>query len=537
MAVASNLTDISLCESLTNWAATGGPIIGLKSSAADDIPPVEGTYSIGADVDIETGLFLYDVYAANGNTAQNYTGRHLYIWAQSITAGFLDTIANGGLRICIEDNSGNQGYWYVGGRDTYFGGWARFVIDCDSTPTANNGTNPTISTTYKVGFAFKGIAKSKLAENALIDLVQWGSSTSHALAVTGGTSGTPLTWEDILTADKALSKPTGIIRKVGGVYFLQGPIRFGDTGTGDTYFKDTNKIVVWENTLASASYYDILMIGNATGVTSFQLGNVSGSGINQFGSGGGVITAAGAHKWTIDAETNAANIDAFNLYGVSALNSGIIQMSGTAQEAISTTFDACGQLQPNGATILNCNVLNNVDSTGAVEMLDADDDNITYCLFRNCTNGIYFPSGQTATRDFVGLNFDDVGSKYDINNASGSAVTVNNTAGSNANSYNTGGSSVSFPSTVQLTMTVKDEAGAVVVGAYAYIDDNDNSPYILNTTTNASGIATVAHSAGAVTGSRWRIRKYGYKPFKLIIDIASVDISIPVTLVADPQQV
>jgi hypothetical protein len=537
MAVASNLTDISLCESLTNWAVTGGPTLALKDSANDGIPPIEGTYSLGGDVDIETGVYLYDEATALGVT-QDYSGRHVYVWAQSLTASFLDTAANGGLRIVLEDSSGNQGYWYVGGKDTYTGGWARFVIDCDSTPTANNGTDPTITTINKIGFAFKAIAKSKITENSVIDLVQWGSSTASALTVTAGTSGTPLTWEDVYTGDAALAKPTGIIRKFGGVYFLQGPLEFGDSaGTADTYFSDSNSIVVWEDTLASVTYYDVTVTGNATGTTSFVLGAVSGSGDARFGAGGGVMTAAGLHKYTFDGETNTANIDVLSLYGVTFGRSGILQFDGTTtQNIISCTFDTCGQLQYNEANVLNCNFLNNVETTGAVEMLNAGDDNLRYCLFRQCTNGVYFPSGQTTTRDFVGLDFDDVGSKFDVNNASGSAVEVNNTAEANANSYT--GSVVTFPSSVQLTMTVKDSAGNVVVGALAYIDDAANTaPFIMNTTTNASGIATTAWTGGASLGSYWRVRKYGYKPFKQTIDIGGIDISLPVTLVTDPQQV
>ena len=246
MAVTNNLTDISLCESLTNWAVSGGPTMGLKSQAADDIAPVEGTYCIGGDVDIETGLYLYDYYTANGNTAINMTGNHFWLWAQGITASFLDIQANGGIQLVMEDNAGNQGYWYVGGSDTYVGGWRRFIIDGNSNPTANNGTNPTLTNIYKLGVAFKGVAKSKLPENCLFDLVQYGASTSAAITITGGTVGTPLTWEDVYTGDAGLAKPAGLIRKDGGVYFIQGPMLFGDTGTGDTYFKDTNKIVVWK---------------------------------------------------------------------------------------------------------------------------------------------------------------------------------------------------------------------------------------------------------------------------------------------------
>jgi len=83
---------------------------------------------------------------------------------------------------------------------------------------------------------------------------------------------------------------------------------------------------------------------------------------------------------------------------------------------------------------------------------------------------------------------------------------------------------------------VKDEAGDPIDGVFAYIDDNDETPYILNTTTNAQGIASTGYTGGAAAGSRWRARKYGFKPYKQLIDISSSDISIPVTLVVDPQQ-
>ncbi len=89
---------------------------------------------------------------------------------------------------------------------------------------------------------------------------------------------------------------------------------------------------------------------------------------------------------------------------------------------------------------------------------------------------------------------------------------------------------------VELKMIVKDESGVPIETAFAYIDDDNVSPYILNTTTNASGEASVSHSAGAVTGSRWRVRKYGYKPYTSLVDIEAENITIPITLITDPQQ-
>lgn len=125
---------------------------------------------------------------------------------------------------------------------------------------------------------------------------------------------------------------------------------------------------------------------------------------------------------------------------------------------------------------------------------------------------------------------------YHVKNTSGSSITVILGGTSNASTYDPAGSVVTFTGSLTLTMTVKDSSGTEIVGAYAYIDDNNITPFIMNTTTNASGVATVAHTAGTVTGSTWRVRKYGYKPYLATVDIASADISLPVTLVTDPQQ-
>ena len=86
-------------------------------------------------------------------------------------------------------------------------------------------------------------------------------------------------------------------------------------------------------------------------------------------------------------------------------------------------------------------------------------------------------------------------------------------------------------------MTVTGADQQPIVGAKAYIDDPTNTePYIMNTLTNASGIASVGWSGGPVSGAYWRVRLYGYKPFLAISDIPADDKEIPVTLSVDPQQ-
>jgi hypothetical protein len=87
-----------------------------------------------------------------------------------------------------------------------------------------------------------------------------------------------------------------------------------------------------------------------------------------------------------------------------------------------------------------------------------------------------------------------------------------------------------------LTMTVKDVNGVPIAGALAYIDNNDLTPFIMNKTTDVNGVASANYSGGTSAEARWRVRKYGFKDYKQLVNIGDFDTSLPVTLVADPQQ-
>ena len=101
----------------------------------------EGTGFVGFDLDIET-LHNFEVAIT---IPTDVTNQHLGSWIRVTNAGDLDTKANGGIRLCLRDSSGNESYFYVGGSDTYAGGWVYFIADMSGTPDANNGTNAVIT--------------------------------------------------------------------------------------------------------------------------------------------------------------------------------------------------------------------------------------------------------------------------------------------------------------------------------------------------------------------------------------------------------
>ena len=117
------------------------------------------------------------------------------------------------------------------------------------------------------------------------------------------------------------------------------------------------------------------------------------------------------------------------------------------------------------------------------------------------------------------------------------------TAGSGSNpdiaEFEITGTNITIDDSTSVTVgfAVSDEDGDPIVGARAYIDNNNQSPFILDTTTDGGGLASDTYSGAAVPDATWRVRLYGYIPFNQSVDIGSDNITLYVTLVADPLQI
>lgn len=414
LTVTSNLNEINDCDVIAGWLPA--------PNLVDDIMR-EGVGCCGEDVDVGTERFFYTLGAQT-----DYSGTHFYVWLMCVTPT-LDTKALGGMQICAEDNGGNQSYWHVAGSDTYSGGWECFCIDTDSTPDDDSGTPADMSICTKVGVGFKCVGKSKLAENCHWDFFREGVG----MTVTGGTAVAKGDWDEVLAGD--LAAAVGIVRKVGGVYFLRGPIIFGDTGgAADLYFKDVGKVVIWEDGAVSSTHYKISVVGNAGKITSFEFGTKVGT----VGTDGIFMDRAGSAKYAITCTD--ANVDTFVLYGSTFQKAGTITFSTSGHEVLNTNFNACDEVIAALATLTNCTFNNSVDRGVRV----VASHNISDCAFNNCLHGVHFNVATT-----YGLfNFVFTNCTYDIENSIADAVTVNCSGTTNAGTYeNTGGGSTSIVNT------------------------------------------------------------------------------------------
>lgn len=508
--VTPNLTVLNLCEDYTTWTNTG-----------------TGTLSNNADVNVQGTNCLQD-YRASANNRSAYTtlsnvnliNQNIYIWFSVSKTSILQPKGATGLRVRVYDNNLYWAEWDIAGSDTLpHGGWIPYTFNLSSTPSRTGGGG-----TFNPGSVARVeyLADSVAAKGYIyVDAIRYGTG----LTITGGDAGTPASFESFFTADNDSANKYGVVSKIEGVYFIQGILIVGATNQATpTYFKDISKIVVFRDAPVGASFYEVKAQGAADpNTTTFYLGTKPVSS----GVSGCVIKSAGAAKYKLTfSDENIINL---GLYGCLFIAADVTNLptASTSREVLNTTFDSCGSIYTSTCKVEYCNA---VTATGAGFRITSESHGVANCNLVSCPYGIRFSSAGTYTLS----NMKFTGStSADLDNISGGLVTINRSNGTDCQTYT--GNTV-LKDSIDLTMIVKTTAGTPIPGAYAYIDEDDLSPFIMNTTTDPDGKATVNYNGSPMTNSRWRVRKYGYKDFKQLIDTGSVNIDLPVTLVADPQQ-
>jgi hypothetical protein len=409
--VSSQLTTLSSAESTTGWTAfnISGAVGALSALQASDeeMPPREGTYCLGWDQDIENGGYYYGV------SSTNYSNYHVYIWAASFTAAACEVLSPGsgqsGVYIYARDSSGNAGYWHVGGSDTYKGGWKCFVAYLGRTPDTNSGTAPNMAQCTGVGIGFNHNAKSKLPHNMFIDFLRVGATGSGIQVST--TSGSVATWDDIASGDDTAA--IGICRKESGVYFLQGPVSFGDGTSLSCEFADAGRTIVFEDADVNQSHYQLNFNAYNGGTHEYVFGSkVGGQGVR----GGSVI---GLLPWQLNCY--ATYIDVYQFYGVNINNATVSTgyrdgTTPTNREFVSCNFVECSPVNAETTTIQYCNII------GAATRGAYQNEYLTDCNFINCPVGLYY--GVADSYDLDGNKF--YGCTVDIENGDLSTFMASN---------------------------------------------------------------------------------------------------------------
>ena len=390
LTVTSGLTEYNDCDQNTNWT-TG--------STLDTDFNIEGSGCLGDDIDVTTSHYTGPSMTAVDMSTGTGTPQTIYAYMLCMTANTLDIKSNGGLRIVLEDSSGNQSYWYVGGSDTYPGGWEVFTCNTAVSPNANSGTACDLTDVIKIGVGFKNTAKSKLSENCFWDWIRYGSGA--ALTITGTNTSTGDGWSEVLTQDSA--SVFGIIKEQREGYVLKGPVQIGDSaGTSTTNFTDVGTSVVFDDMPVGDSVYSITVAGNSTGTTDLKLGSVVGTGDSRQGTQGNTISSAGG-AWSWDSATDIADLDSVYLYGCTFKNAegGIDLDDNSKTSMISGSAINCGEINPgstnNGAEILNFNIIDPTGTTNNYGLLFPQTPSAG-TLTHNTKNISFITSGTPSTQ-------------------------------------------------------------------------------------------------------------------------------------------
>jgi hypothetical protein len=487
LTISSPLTEYHDCDTTT----------GTTGNTLETDLQIEGIGCWAVDTDVETNY----QYGTAFGTAQDWstTKQTVYAWLLCMTANFLDTKANGGIRMAIMDSSSNESYWYVGGEDTYSGGWEVFCFNTAVSPDSNNGTAANLSQVSRVGIGWKGLTKSKLSQNCFVDWIRYGSSTTAALKIIGTNTTTDDGWSEVLSGDS--TGIFGIIKPQRNGYILKGPVDIGDdSGTTTTNFTDTGTNIIFDNLPVGSDAFWIDIVGNATGTTDVRLGSVVGTGDDRQGTQGNNISTAGP-TWAWDSKTDIAHLDTVKLYGCifNGAKSGF-EMDGMStvsnSSAISCTWVNCNEVDlgttSNGAEVLNSFIIDpdgNTNNYGIKYAMTPSAGTMSH----NTKNLSFITSGTPTTQYMTHLsysgdytitwnNFNFYGSYtsgtlwHGINDGTDADVTISAVGGNPAQSEfsstdvtgpDTG--SVTVSNDVTLTITVKDQNGTLIDGAQTAI--------------------------------------------------------------------
>jgi hypothetical protein len=459
--VYTDLNTIHLCNA-DEWSDQGG-----TNSLNTDIY-VEGSgcchnYSAGAAA---RGAD-YDFGGTGGSSA--LSGKVIYCWFAFSKKENIPVKGANGMRLRLQDTSGNYSEWDIFGKDTLpHGGWIAWCLDPSTTRSRGSGTLNMSSIRY-VGWRC-GTAGTTVVGKTYIyfDAFRYGTY----LGIYGGTSGSPADFASMYAEDVA--NAYGVIDYAFGIYYVQGKLKFGDTSsTNSTYFKDTSQVIVFKDAFVASSFYDIGLAGNSTGTTEVYFGALSGGrGI----SGCMFRRQSASQTATYTLTATDSYLTKMGLYGTTFLNAGQINLPAynADKKVISCNFESCAGVVGSTCTITYCNF---ISAAGSGLKLASISHYTTYCNFINCADGVEITAAGDAY-PFPALMFS--GCTYDVNNSSTGAVYIDPTYSSNVSTYhNTNGGTTTI-NAVQLTLTINDiiDGSDVVIyeaGTTTVIEDSQEN--------------------------------------------------------------
>jgi len=417
--------------------------------------------------------------------SRNMTGEHIYVWANFQLA--LDPSGTG-MRILLDDGTNINEYEMLDST-VYSGGYVRLVLECDATPTVDNSADITAITDIHVEVDTI-VTSGGNNDTFVVDRIDvQPSSVPYAIEINGGTTGARGTWDEIIADSN--NDAIGIVQRIGGIVAINGPVSFGITTATDSFFEDTDEVIIFQNQFVEDGFFGIQFVGNSGQTNLFVLGTEVGSGDDSRGVGGGVIKSAGP-RFHIKATDTNIQVD---FWGVTIDNADVTEWEQTNAQAVSCLWvNSLSITHDNNAEMREGTIASTAAATprGAIEFIqnpagaDFRDMSIINCLY-----GIEWDLDGTNTLDLRNITY--AGNTQDLRfNHNSGLLTVNISELGDTPTTSDGGEggTIEVNNTVSVTITVIDaETEVVIANARVGVEESSSKIEIINALTNGSGVA------------------------------------------------
>jgi hypothetical protein len=524
-------------DATTGWVGSATPT--LFTSNPD---PVESTGHLGQVVSTTRAYLVHQA------TAINLTNTLIYVWFQPGPA--MSSTANDGFGVVLGDGT-NRIQYKIGGSDksVFRHNIGVPTYNCMVLDTANLPATPyvwvgvaanlNLAAITEIGSGCQTTQKSVGGvSNVFTDVVRYGNG---GLRISGGASGTPGKFKEISDLDGSTTNALayGVIRELGdGVYGIQGSLTFGNaTGTDSSWFEETSKTLVLENRGLGKDKYVLSVNDNGVGTTTVKFGTKIGSGVDALGSDGVSILSTFEVGGQWDSATDTDVTDVF-VYGstFNSLTEGVIFRD--PQEFINNSFVGCGQINPNNAIMVNCNIINSITTSALLWNFNGNTNGkLDGCSFLSGGTGhaIEFGSNTPANITLTNINFSNYGADTTTNaaiyNNSGKELNITISGGNTPTVRNgTGATTNIISGLTTITLTGLKTNSEVRV----YEDDAGQNGTEIDGIENSSTSFSFSATSAAVINIM--INNLNYLPADIWqFTVPADNTSIPISQVTDRQ--
>ena len=422
----TDLKDINLCETTTDFSALGGGASGL--GAGVDFA-IQGTNAIDKLVSNALKGMVYDT----GSTVTLGADEHIFTWMICSTPGITSIQSLGGLRITVGTGTNAYREWYVNGSDTLpEGGIQNYAIHTSSTADNTQGS-PGANPQFFGGQA--DVTATAKGVNFALDAMRYGTG----LYLTQGDATTPITFTSASDENNLTANRYGIFESVPGGFSQKGRFVVGQDSTFSTvqsYFIDSNKNIVFKDTPQSLSDFTQIIVDHPS--TFFDINAISFTSEGTNNKGQFVFNDSSTTGSIVNCQFN--NTGKTFLQANVEVTSSAFNSTDTLFQSGSTLFDSnfrtttgvSASILVDDPSKLSFNTLDNGGSKHGIEVISTGSYVFEANIFNNFDSGsnaneaLYFnPPGGTGD---LTLQIIGGGTTVDFRNASSGTVTIENNA-------------------------------------------------------------------------------------------------------------